>query len=676
MRPARPGSGSSPSTPDYAWPAITPLPPAPAPPALPDGEAPRGLPLAAGGTAGGASTPAPSQATAVVLGAAQPATAGGGSAARPVLPPVLVAVVGGGRMGNIRLAALAANPRTELSVFVDADEAVAEATGARYGIPWRQSLGDALADFPDTVAVWVATPTPTHTNLIAYAASVGLHVAVEKPVADSLGGVAAAYAATRAARVHLYCAFQRRFDPGYCAVASAVTDGTLGAVSSAVGVFRDHPPPPASFFESGGGDLYLDLSVHDVDFLCHTLGEVPVGVVATESESGLRQPLRQSPAPPADGMVDAMPTSSMPGAQESSGGGAGGGAAAAVDLPAAAAAAAGDMSPGGRPASAEVGGQAVATGVLTLWYPSGVVATLLLSRVSATGYDQRLEVHGSLGSARVDNPTTHGTVVSSAGGSLGAPAPHSFPQRFREAFAAEVEHFADLVLGEAASPIVSEADTAVSLAVALAGGMSAADGGRPVRLAEVWGDVPLHGTHGGKRRRGGIAPAARVPVFNADGQPRRRPGRPKGSRNRKTLEREEAAAAAMVAAAAAAAGMASPQSREARAGGASGDPSVAGGGGRGPAGLEERGVRGSSLGNLPSAGATLSGRGAAPRSGGGASGRGGGRGATGRVAGALGHPLVPPDGDPDARLQEAMELADEAVAEALSGLSDVRPARP
>lgn len=476
------------------------------------------------------------------------ATAGGDSAARPVLPPVLVAVVGGGRMGNIRLAALAANPRTQVSVFVDADEAVAEATGARYGVPWRQSLADALADFRNTVAVWVATPTPTHTNLIADAAAAGLHVAVEKPVADSLGGVAAAYAAARAARVHLYCAFQRRFDPGYSAVASAVTRGTIGTISSAVGVFRDHPPPPASFFESGGGDLYLDLGVHDVDFLCHTLGEVPVGVVATESQSGPQPPIRQSPAPPADAMADGMPMSSIPGAP-GSGGGSAGGATAAADLPATAASAAGETSPRRRPVSANVGSQEGATGVLNLWYPSGVVATLLLSRVSATGYDQRLEVHGSLGSARVDNPTSHGAVLSSAGGSSVAPAPHSFPQRFREAFAAEVEHFADLVLGKIASPIVSEADTAVSLAVALAGGMSAADGGRPVRLAEVWGDAPPQGSRGGKRRRGGSTPAARVPVlFNADGQPRRRPGRPKGSRNRKTLEKEEAAAAAAVAA--------------------------------------------------------------------------------------------------------------------------------
>lgn len=471
------------------------------------------------------------------------ATAGGGSASRAVLTTVCVAVIGGGRMGHIRLAAIAANPRTEILVFVDANEAVAAATAARYAVPWRQTLADALADFPDLMAVWVATPTPTHTTLIADAAAAGLHVAVEKPVADSLGGVAAAYAATRAARVHLYCAFQRRFDPGYAAVAAAVTGGAVGAVSSAVGVFRDHPPPPASFFEAGGGDLYLDLGVHDVDFLCHTLGEVPVGVVATESQPAPRPPHRQTAAPPADGVPDGLPTSSMPGAQGSAGGGATGGATTAADGAATAAAAAGEASPGSKPTSAEVvAGQAGATGVLTLWYPSGAVATLLLSRVSATGYDQRLEVHGSLGSARVDNPATHGGVVSSAGGSSAAPTPHSFPQRFREAFAAEVDHFADLVMGKTPSPVVSEADTAVSLAVALAGGMSAADGGRPVRLAEVWGDVPLPGTRGGKRRRGGSVAVGRAPppvLFNADGQPRRKPGRPKGSRNRKTLEKED-----------------------------------------------------------------------------------------------------------------------------------------
>jgi len=494
MRSARPGGGWSPPQPGFGWTGVT-LPPTPAPPEVPgiDGGGNgrgRGKSGSGGGGGGGGSGPPapPSSAS------APPGTA---PSPLPPHPPVAVAVVGGGRMGHIRLAAIVANPRMTLSVFVDADADVGSTVAARYGVPVRTSLRSALSDFPATTGVWVATPTPTHAPLIAEAAAAGVHVAVEKPVSDSLGGVAAAYAAARSAGVHLYCAFQRRFDPAYAAVASAVARGACGAVASAVGVFRDHPPPPASFFAAGGGDLYLDLGVHDVDFLCHMLGEAPVGVTATEAA----KPASPPPPPPEGGrgVGGGAPLPNGVG-----GGGASRGAAAAW---ANGGPAAGDVAAGGGDGGGGGGGQAGATGVLTLWYPSGAVATLLLSRVSATGYDQRLEVHGSAGSARVDNPPVHAAVVSTDGRASAAASQHSFPQRFREAFDAEVDHFADLVTGRAVSPVVSESDAAVSLAVALAGGMSAADGGRPVRLAEVWSDARLDGSpsggRGAKRRRGG-----------------------------------------------------------------------------------------------------------------------------------------------------------------------------
>jgi predicted dehydrogenase len=49
------------------------------------------------------------------------------------------------------------------------------------------------------------------------------------------------------------------------------------APSRLAAVFRDHPVPPVEFLRMGGC-IFHDLVVHDADFACHLLGEVPTKV--------------------------------------------------------------------------------------------------------------------------------------------------------------------------------------------------------------------------------------------------------------------------------------------------------------------------------------------------------------------------------------------------------------
>ena len=88
-----------------------------------------------------------------------------------------------------------------------------------------------------------------------------------------------------------------------------------------------------------------------------------------------------------------------------------------------------------------------ATVVLNL--TRGTSVTLFLSRGAVYGYDQRATVFGTKGQVAVNNVPEHATVISNATGVHHARLTHSFPQRFEQAFGAELQAFADVLEGEA-----------------------------------------------------------------------------------------------------------------------------------------------------------------------------------------------------------------------------------
>ena len=86
--------------------------------------------------------------------------------------PLAVAVVGPGRAGRARIAALEAHPDTRVVAIV-----------ARSGSP---SLAEVLAD-PGVDAVVVCTPNHGHPAQVEAALRAGKHVAVEYPLAPDPG---------------------------------------------------------------------------------------------------------------------------------------------------------------------------------------------------------------------------------------------------------------------------------------------------------------------------------------------------------------------------------------------------------------------------------------------------------------------------------------------------------
>eukprot|EP00658_Telonema_sp_P-2_P060820 TRINITY_DN49631_c0_g1_i1.p1 TRINITY_DN49631_c0_g1~~TRINITY_DN49631_c0_g1_i1.p1 ORF type:complete len:458 (+),score=130.57 TRINITY_DN49631_c0_g1_i1:136-1374(+) len=293
-----------------------------------------------------------------------------------------VLVIGGGRMGGMRLEMLSHADRAEVAGFVDPSPEVRESVAAKFNVPTFESIDQAVSSRqPD--AAWVCAPTPSHVGLIKAAAGAGMHVAVEKPVAASLLDIIDCYDTCDAADKKLFCSFQRRFDPSYLALADKVHGGTIGAPLVVHTVFRDSPCPPVEFLKLGG-DPFHDLFVHDIDYVRFLLGPEDRAVEVLASGTSFIPELR------AIGVMD--------------------------------------------------------TAVTRVKFESGAVYNGEFTRSSTYGYDQRCEVYGSSGSmARIDNPSKTECEVFDGRGAVRDQIVYSFLDRYPAAYKNEVEHFLDVI---------------------------------------------------------------------------------------------------------------------------------------------------------------------------------------------------------------------------------------
>jgi myo-inositol 2-dehydrogenase/D-chiro-inositol 1-dehydrogenase len=122
------------------------------------------------------------------------------------------------------------------------------------------------------------------------------------------------------------------------------------------------------------------------------------------------------------------------------------------------------------------------TAVTTLRFEGGVSGTIDNSRLSAHGYDQRIEAYGTDGMAIAGNVRPDETVVSDATGEH-RPAPHMFfAERYHESYVAEMAAFARCILEDEPEP-VAPAEARVAQVLAHAAHTSYLEG-RPVAVSE------------------------------------------------------------------------------------------------------------------------------------------------------------------------------------------------
>jgi scyllo-inositol 2-dehydrogenase (NAD+) len=191
-------------------------------------------------------------------------------------------LLGYGRMGSM-LGEIAARHVPELEICAVVDPAPQALDAARQTLgPAIRATSDPLSALArtDAEACIVATPTPTHAELVTLAIEREIHVFCEKPlsfdVLDSaeLGRLAAGQG------VILQVGFFRRFSRPWVAAHALVAEHRVGPTVLVKTTTWDRVLPPLAFCDpSVSGGLAVDNGVHELDLL-EWLGGAPIARVA------------------------------------------------------------------------------------------------------------------------------------------------------------------------------------------------------------------------------------------------------------------------------------------------------------------------------------------------------------------------------------------------------------
>lgn len=276
-----------------------------------------------------------------------------------------------------------------------------------------------IIDKTEIKAVIICSPTDTHANFVELAAQSDKHVFCEKPLDLSLKQVEKTLAIVDKSGVKLMLGFNRRFDPNFLKIKSMVDSGQVGDPQILKITSRDPGPPPISYIHVSGG-LFMDMAIHDFDMARYIMNKEVVEVYSK--------------------------------------------AAVLVD-----------------PAIGEAGD--IDTALTTLTFEDGTMANIDNCRKAVYGYDQRLEVFGSAGMAKVDNNYPDNHQFFGAEGVQGSLPLNFFLERYTTSYLNEMDAFFKSVQNGTELPVTGK-DALAAMKIALAALMSVKEN-RPVLIKEI-----------------------------------------------------------------------------------------------------------------------------------------------------------------------------------------------
>jgi len=338
-----------------------------------------------------------------------------------------VGVIGAGRIGLVHLEALSRCESAKAVIISNPTVSKAEAAAAKFKLD--QFTGDAMEviNNPEVEAVWICSPSQFHADQIKACAAAGKHVFCEKPIATDLTETIEAINACNEAGVQLMTALQRRFDPNFRRVKKAVVNGEVGEVVTIKLCSRDPAPPPVEYVKGGGG-IFKDMAVHDLDMARFLMDSEPVEILALGS-------CQIDPA--------------------------------IKDLE---------------------GPEAFDTATILMKFANGKDAVIDVCRQAPYGYDQRAEVLGKKAMIQTDNNYPNTARIYKAEFTGNADMPYDFfMSRYKEAYVKETLAFVEALVNKKPAPCTGE-DGLVALVMSIAAGISA-DEKRWVKFSELAEDL-------------------------------------------------------------------------------------------------------------------------------------------------------------------------------------------
>lgn len=332
-----------------------------------------------------------------------------------------VGIIGGGRIGKVHAESIT-NLVPSATIVAMADPFMTKELEK-----WAQSkqIFETYKDPYDIInhkdidAVLICSPTATHTELIQASARAKKHIFCEKPVDTDLKRIYKTMKVVRENEVKFQIGFNRRFDHNHCAIRQAVMENKVGDIHIIKITSRDPEPPSADYVKESGG-IFLDMMIHDFDMVRYLSNSEVKEVYA----SG------------------------------------------AVLI---------------NPEIGKVGD--VDTAMVMLTMENGALSIIDNSRQAVYGYDQRTEVFGSKGCAKVDNDRKSLIELSTKDRVEHEKPLYFFLDRYMDSYATEIIDFINSV--QTGAPIKCGIEDAIRpVEIALAASKSLKEH-RPVLINEI-----------------------------------------------------------------------------------------------------------------------------------------------------------------------------------------------
>jgi inositol 2-dehydrogenase len=328
-----------------------------------------------------------------------------------------VGVIGVGRLGSVYARYFTGRiAGANLVAVSDVNESTLESLASELGVSKRYSRYQDLIADRDIEAVVIVSPTSTHRDIVIEAAKRGKAIFCEKPLSITLEDAYEILGAVEQTGVFFQMGFMRRFDKGYMAAKRKIEAGLIGRPVVFKSSSRDPYRPSLEYLDPAhSGGLITDCGIHDLDLARWFMGEI-----------------------------------------------------------------ASVYSIGGTLAYPEIGKIGdIDNAITSLYFTSGALGVIDLSRKGVYGYDIQTEILGIEGALRIGYLRETPILVMTRDGITHDTVPY-FPERFEQAYITQLQDFVENVL-KGKPPTVTCADGVAAQRASTAATLSFKEN-RPVKI--------------------------------------------------------------------------------------------------------------------------------------------------------------------------------------------------
>lgn len=197
---------------------------------------------------------------------------------------VRIGLIGAGRIGIVHSGSIVDTKGADLVWVCDPFVENAERLGQQYGAKVSADPLEVI-NSGEVDAILIASPTPTHVDLINAGLDAGLHIMCEKPIDLDIARVESLRDKANNSGKIVSLGFNRRYHPEFEEINRRVLAGEIGKLEQLVITSRDPGPAPRAYIAVSGG-IFRDMTIHDFDMARYFIPKiVEVSAVGANSFS-------------------------------------------------------------------------------------------------------------------------------------------------------------------------------------------------------------------------------------------------------------------------------------------------------------------------------------------------------------------------------------------------------